>query len=131
MSLLLKALKQAEAANSDKADTGHRVDGDLDLEPLSPPDTAQGREWVEPPGLLFGSGGLAPEPRCDRGFSWPRPSLVPLTPGLAAVVALGYGIYLYFALQPPDAAAPPPPVAASPAAAADQPAESAPATLIW
>jgi tetratricopeptide (TPR) repeat protein len=129
MSLLLKALKQAEAANADKADASHRIEGDLELEPLAKPGSVQEREWVEPPGLLFGSSGLAPKPQQGARFNWPRLSLVPLTAMLAALVGLGYGIYLYFALQPPAAvspsaesasalaAAPPSPQAAEPMAA--------------
>jgi len=101
LSLLLKALKQAEVANGVKPDSGNRIEGDLELEPLTPPGTAQAREWVEPPGLLFGSGAGAPKPRRVRDFRWPQLSLVPLTALLAALIALGYGLYLYFALQPP------------------------------
>ena len=131
MSLLLKALKQAEAANADKSDASQRIEGDLELEPLARPGSVQDREWVEPPGLLFGSSGLTPEPRTKPGFSWPRLSLVPLTAVLAALIALGYGIYLYFALQPPAAIAPPPATAAAPVAAplppAAEPATAAPA----
>ena len=113
MSLLLKALKQAEAANgvkpgTDKSASGTPSEGDLELEPLATPGMAQGREWVEPPGLLFGSSGLTPASRRAPVFRWPRLSLVPLTALLAALVALGYGLYLYFALKPPVAVAPSP-----------------------
>ena len=115
MSLLLKALKQAETANADKSTAGSRVEGDLELEPLAAPGTAQAREWVEPPGLLFGgSGGDAGSRRAP--FRWPRLSLVPLTALLAALIALGYGVYLYIALQPPAAVEPPPAATAAPAA---------------
>ncbi len=104
MSLLLKALKQAETANTrsghDKAGAGN-----VDIEPTLSGDTADAPEWVEPPGLLFGNGGLPPEPPRAATFRLPRLSLVPLTALFAALVALGYGIYLYFELQPP--AAPP------------------------
>lgn len=107
MSLLLKALKQAEASNAVKPDPGSRIEGDLELEPQVAPGAAQPRDWVEPPGLLFGSSGLTPEsPRRAPAFRWPRLTLVPLTALLAALVALGYGIYLYLALQPPTDAAP-------------------------
>lgn len=108
MSLLLKALKQAEAAHADKSAAGNRDEGDLELEPLGAQGVAQAREWVEPPPLLFGSSGLSPEAHRAPAFRWPRLSLVPLTALLAALVALGYGIYLYFALQPPAAVAPAP-----------------------
>lgn len=117
MSLLLKALKQAEAANADKADLGSRGDGGLELEPPAPTGPVQGREWVEPPGLLFGSSGLTPEPQRARGFRWPRLSPVPLAAALAALIAIGYGIYLYFALQPPAPLAPPATASAAPAEA--------------
>lgn len=123
MSLLLKALKQAEAANAvkpdaDRAGAGDRIEGSLELEPLSAAGTDPGPEWVEPPGLLFGSSGLTPEPpRAAPAFRWPRLSLVPLAALLAALIAMGYGVYLYLALQPPAVVAPPaaqvaPPVAA-------------------
>lgn len=133
MSLLLKALKQAEAANADKADLGGRGDGGLELEPPPPAGPVQGREWMEPPGLLFGSSGLAPEPKRARGFKWPRLSLVPLAAALAAVIAVGYGIHLYFALQRPaplapaaEAVAPAPPVSGDDVAPAVAPAAAAP-----
>jgi tetratricopeptide (TPR) repeat protein len=107
LSLLLKALKQAEASNAVKPDPGSRIEGDLELEPQVAPGAAQPRDWVEPPGLLFGSSGLTPEsPRRAPAFRWPRLTLVPLTALLAALIALGYGIYLYLALQPPTDAAP-------------------------
>jgi Flp pilus assembly protein TadD len=119
LSLLLKALKQAEAANgvkpgADKSASGTSNEGDFELEPLATPGTAQGREWVEPPGLLFGSSGLTPASRRAPAFHWPRLSLVPLTALLAALVALGYGLYLYFALKPPVAVAPSPASVAAP-----------------
>lgn len=106
MSLLLKALKQAESANADKSGPGRQIEDDLELEPLATPGMAQAREWVEPPGLLLGNSELPPEARRAPTFRWPQLSLVPLTALLAALVALGYGVYLYFALQPPVAVAP-------------------------
>jgi Tfp pilus assembly protein PilF len=116
LSLLLKALKQAEAANADKSGSGNRDEGDLELEPLGAPGIGQAREWVEPPGLLLGSSGATPEPRRAPAFRWPQLSLVPLTALLAVLVALGYGVYLYFALQPPAAVAPAPASNAAPVA---------------
>ena len=112
MSLLLKALKQAESANTHKSGAGRSEprkphESDLELEPVSTDaaqiNSAQAREWVEPPDLLFGSSGVAPKavPSRSQAFRWPQFSLVPFTAALAAVIALGYGIYLYFALQPP------------------------------
>lgn len=134
MSLLLKALKQAETANPNKAGAGKpelrgsRVD-DLELEPVTTQTAAphagagEASEWVEPPDLLFGSNGPAPAaaPRRGRAFRLPHLSLVPLTAVLAALVALGYGIYLYFALQPPAAVVTPPASLAAPAAAPVEP----------
>jgi len=132
LSLLLKALKQAEVANGVKPDSGNRIEGDLELEPLPPPGTAQAREWVEPPGLLFGSGAGAPKPRRVRDFRWPQLSLVPLTALLAALITFGYGLYLYFALQPPAAPSLAPANDTAPAAAPVDPAplelESEPAS---
>ncbi len=130
MSLLLKALKQAEAANADKPDVDRfgpddRIDGHLELEPVLEPGTASAREWVEPPGLLFGNSGLTPKPPRGPGFRWPQLSLVPLTALLAALVAVGYGIYLYFELQPPTATPVPTVNAAAPAAPAVEPTQPA------
>ena len=116
MSLLLKALKQAEAGDKPATSTPFTADRrapdpDLDLEPLAAPG-AQAQNWVEPPGLLFGSSGLspAPPPQAPR-FQFPRLSLVPATALIAVLIALGYGIYLYSELQTPSL----PPVAARPA----------------
>jgi Tfp pilus assembly protein PilF len=130
VSLLLKALKQAESANPNKSGAGKPDprgprERDLELEPVSthPEDTqadaAQAREWVEPPDLLFGSSGLAPAaaPRRAKAFRWSQLSLVPLTAALAALVALGYGIYLYFALRPPTTVELPPATIAAATAA--------------
>ncbi len=127
MSLLLKALKQAETGDKSGASpttgSADRRAPDLDLEPLATPG-AQGRDWVEPPGLLFGSSGLspAPPPRAPR-FQFPRLSLVPATALIAVLIALGYGIYLYYALQPQAL----PPVAAPTASVPAPPADATPA----
>jgi len=122
VSLLLKALKQAETAHpgrlgADRPDSDNRIEGDLELEPALP-GTAKAREWVEPPGLLFGNIESAPGARPAPRLRWPQLSLVPLTALLAVLIALGYGVYLYFALQPPAAVPPPPAMAhiAAPAA---------------
>lgn len=115
MSLLLKALKQAEAAQSgragsDRTEAGARDEPDLALEDVPP--AARVREWVEPPPLIFGNSGSASDAPPRPAFRLPRLSLVPAAAMLAALVALGYGVYLYFELQPPSAVAPqaaPPP----------------------
>jgi tetratricopeptide (TPR) repeat protein len=116
VSLLLKALKQAEATNTGR----NAPSADLELEPVPAMAGKQGREWVEPPTMLFGNSGLPPEPSREKLFRWPRLSLVPLTALLAAIIALVYAAYLYFALQPQDAPAliqtPPAAAQAKPAA---------------
>jgi len=131
LSLLLKALKQAESAKADKSAAGKRDEGDFELEPLGAPGVSQAREWVEPSPLLFGNSELPPEPKPASTFRWPHLSLVPLTGMLAVLVMLGYGIYLYFALQPPAAVAHTPATAALPVAPPSTPiypaAEPAPA----
>lgn len=140
MSLLLKALKQAEAGDKGGADARapdrRSASPDFDLEPLGAPGI-QAREWVEPPSLLFGSGEPPPTtPAAEHRFNWPRLSLVPATALLAVAIALGYGVYLYFALQPPapvtppvaadrPAAQPAPMPAAAPPAASETPAQAA------
>ena len=118
MSLLLKALKQAEAAHAskpaaDRASPDNRIEGTLELEPVIDADPEP--EWVEPPGLLFSSTGPSPAaPRAAPAFRMPQLSLVPVVALLAVIVAVGYGIYLYFELQPPDSAQPLPQVSAPP-----------------
>lgn len=139
MSLLLKALKQAEAddrAGMDKAGVAGRRDPDFELEPVAPVGSAQAREWVEPPGLLFGSGDAAPPAASPAsGFRWPQLSLVPAVALFAVLIALGYGVYLYFALQPPaplptpaSASVPLPPSVAEPAPQAAAPLPAPPAS---
>ena len=102
MSLLLKALKQAETAHAEKSAT---VGDGLEFESLASPEAARARDWMEPPGVLGSSGFSPASARPPRRFTLPQISLVPATALLAALVALGYGIYLYFALQPPAAIA--------------------------
>lgn len=99
VSLLLKALKQAETANAEKTAPSETH---LALESLEA-DPAKAREWLEPPSMLFGNSGLTPPPAKTRRIRMPQLSLVPATALLAATVALGYGVYLYFELQPPAA----------------------------
>lgn len=141
MSLLLKALKQAESAKAAKSDLDRQepdthIDDRLELEALPETGTAQAREWIEPPDLLFGNSGATVKPTGKPAFRLPQLSLVPLTALLATLIALGYGIYLYFALQPPApvepiAAAPSPvPVPPSEPLVAAAPAATAPPVLV-
>jgi len=123
LSLLLRALKQAEAdhlgeSGADKSAYANGVENDLDLKTPTATGSVHGREWVEPPSLLFGSGSssLASPPPQAQGFRWPQRALVPLAALLATLIALGYGIYLYFALQPPAAVAPLPATVTAPIA---------------
>ena len=96
MSLLLKALKHAETAHAEK----HAPpEPDLALEAIET-GPAHAREWLEPPSMLFGNSGFTPAPAKARRVRMPQLSLVPATALLAGVVALGYGVYLYWALQP-------------------------------
>ena len=117
MSLLLKALKQAETAAAGKpaaaTGVGNFARDDLELEPVAPASNDAVRDWVEPPSLLFGSSGLSPSQPPSRTPHLPRLTLVPAAALLAVIVALGYGIYLYLALQPTTL--PPPPDAVAPA----------------
>jgi len=126
VSLLLKALKAEATQQADAArPVSGRAESELELEAQS---EVKAHDWVEPPGLLFGSSGLTPAtPPRAPAFRWPRLSPVPLTTLLATLIALGYGIYLYFALQPPAAVAPPPAPPAAPAPTAPlAPAPAAP-----
>lgn len=101
MSLLLKALKQAETAHAEKT---AMAGGGLELESLPSADPAKAREWLEPPSMLFGNSGLSSSPASHgRRPRMPQISLVPATALLAIAVALGYGVYLYFELKPPKA----------------------------
>lgn len=133
LSLLLKALKQAETAHAGKPgpDRAGAGKASLDLEPLPVADTGPAPEWGEPPGLLFGSSGLTPEAtRPAPAVRLPQLSLVPLVALLAAIIAVGYGIYLYISLQPPAAVVLPPPNVAPPVApAAIDPVPAYPASV--
>lgn len=118
MSLLLKALRQAEQSNASHAQSGSAYAADaseLELDPLTKPK----REWVEPPGLE--------EPfthvKESREWRWPL-GLVPTTALLALLVALGYGVYLYWMTRPQAWTSPAPP---SPAPVASAPTTSPPA----
>ena len=112
MSLLLKALKQAEKSGAATADPT-----DLDLEPLTLATPKPRPQWAEPG---------EPQGAADShlGLTLPRLGLVPATALIALLVALAYGVYVYRALHPTGFAAATPPVRTVPPAA--QPASSAP-----
>ena len=117
MSLLLKALKQAEKSGAATADPT-----DLDLEPLTLATPKPRPQWAEP-----GEPRGAADSRL--GLALPRLGLVPATALIALLVALAYGVYVYRALHPTGFAAATPPVRTAPPASAPpaaQPASSAP-----
>ncbi|MGA7178192.1 MAG: tetratricopeptide repeat protein [Thiobacillaceae bacterium] len=98
MSLLLKALKQAEQGPVKAAMT----DADLDLEPMETPFSVR-REWVQPHDNDTES--IMQPKRPDARIYWPL-GLVPTTAFLALLIALGYGIYVYLAISQPARLAP-------------------------
>lgn len=99
MSLLLKALKQAEQG-SDKPAAGDN----LDLAPLDTP-FALRREWVQP-NDSEAEASLPPKRPVVR-LGLPRLELVPATALIALLVAIGYGIYVYLAISRPSVLATP------------------------
>jgi len=118
MSLLLKALRQAEQSNASHAQSGEAYASgasDLELDPLTKPK----REWVEPPELE--------EPfthvKESREWRWTL-GLVPTTALLALLIAVGYGVYLYWMTRPQAWTAPNPP---NPAPVASAPRTPPPA----
>lgn len=108
MSLLLKALKQAETAKAAAPDALATAAPEFDPPPPPPQAAPRPREWVEPPNLLLGASERRASPA--HGALAPRIGLVPAAAAFAAAIAIGYGIYLYFALRPvPVPSAPPVP----------------------
>lgn len=99
MSLLLKALKQAEKGGAGPPKPPEPPD--LDLEPLTLATPKPRPQWVDP-----SDPGTPDTPRMR--LSLPRLGLVPTTALVALLVALGYGIYVYRALHPASIAATPP-----------------------
>jgi Tfp pilus assembly protein PilF len=100
MSLLLKALKQAEQGPT-KAASGN---ADLDLEPMRDTPFSVRRDWVQPHDNDTDS---VLQPKRPKGqINWPL-GLVPTTALLALLIALGYGIYVYLALNQHALLAPP------------------------
>ena len=105
MSLLLKALKQAETAKAAAAPEPAAFALEFDAPP--PQSTPRPREWVEPPNQLVG-GSAERRPAPPHATLASRVGLVPLAAAVAATIAVGYGVYLYFALRPAPLPAPPP-----------------------
>ncbi len=102
MSLLLKALKQAEQG-SDKPAAG---DDSLDLAPIDTPFSVR-REWVQPNDN--DADAVLPAKRPGAGLGLPRLGLVPAAALIALLVAIGYGIYVYLAISQPAVLATPAP----------------------
>lgn len=100
MSLLLKALKQAEQG-AGKPNGG---DPNLDLEPMDTPFSVR-REWVQP-NDNEADASMAPK-RLGARLVLPRLGLVPATALIALLVAIAYGIYVYLALSRPGVLATP------------------------
>jgi tetratricopeptide (TPR) repeat protein len=101
MSLLLKALKQAEQ-DSGKPAVG---DANLDLEPMMDTPFSVQREWVQP-NDNEADASLARK-RPGTRLALPRLGLVPATALIAVLIAIGYGIYLYLAIARPSVLATP------------------------
>jgi Flp pilus assembly protein TadD len=119
MSLLLKALRQAEQSNASHSHPGEtHASGalDLELDPLTKPK----REWVEPPGMEESFTHV----KKSGEWRWPL-GLVPTTALLALLIAVGYGIYLYWMTRP-QAWAPPNPPNTAPVVSAPRTPPSAP-----
>lgn len=115
MSLLLKALKQAEKGGASAPQAS-----DLDLEPLTLATPKPRPQWVDP------AEPTAPEAPRAR-LTLPRLGLVPTAAVIALLVAVAYGVYVYRALHPASLAAVPPPAHMAPLPAQAAPARAQPA----
>lgn len=125
MSLLLKALRQAEQSHASHSRTASGNDDGMDelaLEPLASALAKPKREWVEPPGQDEDE---ATRPGKMREWRWPL-GLVPTTALLALLIAAAYGLYFYWMTQPQSWTAPAPAIASTPIPALPQPATSLP-----
>lgn len=94
MSLLLKALKQAEQGSGKPA----AGDDNLDLAPIDSPFSVR-REWVQPNDNDADT--VLPPKHPGARLSLPHLGLVPATALIALLVAIGYGIYVYLAISQP------------------------------
>ncbi len=124
MSLLLKALRQAEQSHASHSRVANGKDDGMDelaLEPLASALVKPKREWVEPPG----QDDEIARPGKMREWRWPL-GLVPTTALLALFIAAAYGLYFYWMTQPQSWTTPAPPIASTPIPAPPQPATSLP-----
>ena len=120
MSLLLKALRQAEQSHASHSKITNGNDDGMDelaLEPLANSLAKPKSEWVEPPGL---DDEMA-RPGKMREWRWPL-GLVPTTAVLALLIAAAYGLYFYWMTQPQSWTAPAPAIMATPSPELPQPA---------
>lgn len=100
MSLLLKALRQAEQSHASHSRAANGQDDGMDelaLEPLASTLSKPRREWVEPPS----SDETPPQPGKTREWRWPL-GLVPTAALLAVLIAAVYGLYFYWMTRPPS-----------------------------
>ncbi len=130
MSLLLKALRQAEqshASHSKAVNVNEDGMDELELEPLASTLSKPRREWVEPPG----QDEEIAHPGKIREWRWPL-GLVPTTALLAVFIAAAYGFYFYRMTQPQSWTAAAPAIIPPPSLAQPQPTtppEVAPVTV--
>lgn len=125
MSLLLKALRQAEQSHASHSKAASGNDDGMDelaLEPLASALAKPKREWVEPPGQ---DDDEPTRPGKIREWRWPL-GLVPTTALLALLIAAAYGLYFYWMTQPQSWTAPAPAIASTPIPSLPQPATSLP-----
>lgn len=124
MSLLLKALRQAEQSHASHSRVTNGNDDGMDelaLEPLANSLAKPKREWVEPPG----QDDEITRPGKMREWHWPL-GLVPTTALLALLIAAAYGLYFYWMTQPQSWIAPAPAIMGTPSPELPQPATTLP-----
>lgn len=125
MSLLLKALRQAEQSHASHSKANEENDDgimdELSLEPLTNSLAKPRREWVEPPG----QDDEITRPGKVSEWRWPL-GLVPTTAMLALLIAAAYGLYFYWVTQPQSWTAPAPAIMTTPNPELLQPATTLP-----
>jgi tetratricopeptide (TPR) repeat protein len=121
MSLLLKALKQAEQTQHQPATDPPGTDATIPELELIEPTFATHSDWVQP------SAAAEQQNRSGRlgGIRLPQIGLVPAAALIALIVALGYGVYVYLAISQPTFLAPSPRQAIAPITALNNPAQPA------